>query len=126
MAIRLNWRRVQRAYKRIKQRGYSNNAPVVFTLLTSDGVPRRTEILFKDFLRFFWTLSESKELKVISILVENKAGIVLYRHKRVNKGNEEIPNGGNIKVVAHWNALTPNEQSMYTKMMISQINAYDK
>ena len=126
MAIKLNWEKVQRVHKELQAKGYTESTPLTFILFMSDGTPRKSEIVFGDFMKVFWMLSDAEDLRITSLLVQNKSGSVLYRHKKVNSGNEEIPNGGNTEVITAWPKLTAGQKSMYTRMMIAQINAYDK
>ena len=126
MAIKLNWEKVQRVQRELENRGYTETTPLVFIIFLSDGSPRKVEIVFGDFMKVLWSLSDSQDLKVTSLLVQNQSGSVLYRHKKINNGNEEIPNGGNTEVITQWNSLTDEDRSMYTRMMIARIQAYDK
>ena len=126
MAIKLNWELLHKVHKELKDNGYKDNTKVIFTLFFINSTPRKVDVPFSEFLQVFWKLSDTDSSKITSLVVQNTDGAVLYRHKRLNKGNEEIPNGGNTDVILNWNGLKENEKSMYMNMLIASINAYDK
>jgi len=127
MSINVDWRKLRAIHKNlVKNNGLRDDAKVVFLMMLSDGKAKRAEVKFKDFLEFFWALSDNDELNVYTLVVQDKEGRILYRHKRLNASNEEIPDGGNAAVIQHWGALTSEEKETYLRLLVAQVNGYER
>lgn len=126
MSIKLDWERLQKVYQTLVDNGLAQEADLLFLLILSDGSVKKAHIKFKEFMKFFWEMSENTMWHVIGVSVQDKEGRILYRHKQVTNGNEEIPVGGNVNVLQHWPALTVEEKETYIRMLIAQIQGYEK
>lgn len=124
MSIRLNWERVRGVQGKLAADGFEDSTPVTFLLRMRNGQTSKTDILFKNFLRFFWALSENTDSVVEHLIVQDKGGRTLYRYTLGNTFERKLPQGGNPEVIAHWNAFTQQEKDTYLRLIIAQINAY--
>lgn len=125
MAIKLNWDRVKQLHAELESDGWQKHDKVVFVLIEKGGKPKKAVVPYSELLKFFWHLIDNDALNVLTFVVQDTEGRVLYRHRQV-VGNEEIPNGGNIDVIAHWAALTADEKDTYITMLVAQIDAYER
>lgn len=80
---------------------------------------------YNELLKYFWNLIDSEDFHVVTFVVQNIEGQVLYRHRQI-VGNEEVPNGGNLDVISHWAALTSDEKNTYITMLVAQIDSYER
>jgi hypothetical protein len=125
MAIRLNWDRVKQLHAELTTDGFKNEDKLTATIIEKGGKPRKVAFQFKDMLAFFWSLIDNETFQVITFIVQDVDGKIIYRHKQM-VGNEEVPNGGNSNVISHWPALTEDERQMYMNILISQIASYER
>lgn len=125
MAIKLNWDRVKQLHAELSSDGWKDKDKLLFILIEKGGKPKKATVQFKDMYNFFWYLSDSQDARVLTFVVQDAEGKVLYRHRQI-VGNEEIPNGGNTDIISHWAALTEDEKSTYLTMLVAQINAYER
>lgn len=123
--IRLNWDRVKQLHLDLESDGWQENDQLLFVIIEKGGKPKKATVKFKELYRFCWDLTEDEEIHVLTFMIQDREGKVLYRHKLV-VGNEEVPNGGNADVISHWAALTEDEKHTYVTMLVSQINAYER
>lgn len=126
MSIKLDWERLRKIYTNLVDNGIDPEAELLFLLILNDGSVKKANVKFKGFMGFFWDMSENTTWHVIGISVQDKEGRVLYRHRQITSGNEEIPIGGNVNVLQHWVALTPEEKETYMRLLIAQIQGYEK
>lgn len=127
MSINVDWNKLRAIHKSlVTNNGLRDETEVVFLMMLDDGKAKKAVVKFKDFLEFFWALYDNKELRVFTLVVQDKEGRVLYRHKRLNVANEEIPDGGNAAVIQHWGALTPEEKETYMRLLVAQVNGYER
>ena len=125
MSIKVDWEKLRMVQYHLTE-NVSDEDEILFTLLIRDGSTKRHVVKFKDFLNFFWSISENTNYNVYTVLVQDTEGRVLYRHKQLTNGNEEIPIGGNESVILHWGALTSKEKDMFVRLTVAQINGYEK
>lgn len=124
MSIRVNWERVRSIHQRLSAEGYEAETPITFLIRLRDGQTRKSDSTFKNFLRFFWVLTESQEARVECLIVQDKGGRVLYRYSYRPDYERQIPQGGNPEIVTNWNTFSPQEKDTYLRLIIAQINAY--
>ena len=125
MAIKLNWERVKTLRAELESDGWKNNDKMIFVIIEQGGKPKKAIVNFSEFYKFLWHLIDNDKLQILTFVIQNVEGKVLYRHRQV-VGNEEVPNGGNIDVIAHWAALTDDEKNTYITILVSQIDAYER
>lgn len=127
MMIKVDWEKLKQVHQNlIKQEELNDNTDIIFIMITKDGKAKKSIIKFKDFMSFFWLLSENKEFSILTLVIQDKTGRILYRHKQYNTSNEEIPDGGNGVIVQNWNNLTEQNKELFMRLMISQIEGYEK
>jgi hypothetical protein len=126
MSIKLDWDTLRKKEKELSESAnLLADSDIVFIIILSNRTARKSVVKFKDFLNFFWTLSENDELDIATLVVQDTEGRVLYRHKTITAGEEEIPIGG-TNIIAQWSALTQNEKDIYMRLLESQIQGYEK
>ena len=125
MAIKINWDRVRQLREELTSDGWKDSDKLLFMIVYKNGQPRKAAIQFKELSRFCWDMSDDNKVEILTFIIQDVEGKVLYRHRQI-VGNEEIPNGGNTDVVAHWAALTEDEKSTYIAMLVAQIDAYER
>jgi len=125
MAIKLNWDRVKQLRTDLESEGWKDQDKLFFILIVKNSKPKKATITFSQLYQFCWDMMEDESIQIVTFIIQDLDGKVLYRHRQVN-GNEEIPNGGNIDVILCWASLTQNEKNMYVAMLVAQINAYEK
>lgn len=126
MAINIDWDKLRGVQKYLTEHnGLRPETEVTFIIIFKSGHARKSQIKFKDFLSIFWAISDNNDYHVVTLVVQDKEGRILYRYRELTKGNEELPDGGNSGVILHWNTLTNNEKDTYLQMLIAQINAYE-
>jgi len=124
--IKIDWEKLKSIHQHlVDSQIIEPDMDVIFAMVLSDGTVKRSAIKFKDFLSFFWSISEKPQFDIVALVAQDKEGRILYRHRQL-RGNEEIPTGGNANVIIHWDALTPEEKETYIRLMVSQINAYER
>lgn len=127
MSINVDWERLRAVYQElVANNGLTPEADIIFMMTLKDGKAKKSMVKFKDFMSFFWAVSESKELDVLTLVAQDKEGRILYRYKQRTNGDEEVPDGGNVGVIQNWNALTPEEKETYLGMLLAQINGYER
>lgn len=123
MGLKFNWQRVSEVHKTLRLGGFTPETKLMFVLVLSDGSTKKQQVLFRDFMDFFWSLSENKKLSAQALFVQDRSGKIIYRHNQVTNGNEEIPTGGNPQIVTGWKNFSKKERDTYLKLMIAQIQA---
>ncbi len=127
MSLKLDWDKLRAVHEQLTQHpGLTEETEIVFVMIVSDGTAKKSVIKFKDFLNFFWVISENPNYSILTVVVQDKEGRILYRHKRVTVGNEEIPVGGHSNVILQWGTLTPEEKDMYLTILVAQIQGYER
>lgn len=127
MSIRLDWEKLKKIHSDLtNDKVLKKETDLVFIMVLHDGSVRKSIVKFKDFLNFFWDLADNPNIYISALVVQDKEGRTLYRHKLLTAGMEEIPNGGNINVVLNWVALTAPEKETYLKLLIAQIQSYEQ
>jgi hypothetical protein len=127
MSIKLDWDKLRRVHQHLAALPTLNNETnIIFVMIMADQKARKSLVKFKDFMNFMWSLSENPDYQVLTLVVQDEEGRVLYRHKTLTSGNEEVPSGGNVNVIAHWGALTQPEKDTYIRMLEAQIQAYEQ
>ena len=127
MSIRVDWDKLRKVQEDLSELPtITDTTEVMFIMIMADQSSRKSVVKFKDFLTFFWSLSENPHYNVLTLVVQDKEGRVLYRHKPLTPGNEEIPLGGNANVITHWKTLTRAEKDMYLNLMVAQIQGYEQ
>lgn len=127
MSIKLDWDKLRKVHKNLSELPTLNNdTNIIFVMIMADQKARKSLVKFKDFMNFMWSLSENPDYQVLTLVVQDEEGRVLYRHKTLTTGNEEVPTGGNVNVLAHWGALTQPEKDTYIRMLEAQIQAYEQ
>jgi hypothetical protein len=125
MSLRLNWKKITKLYDQLKA-SKEDSTNVVFIIMLSDGKIKKNLVKLKDFLKFFWSLSENKEIKITNLVVQDLNGATLYRHSQQSVSNEEIPAGGNSAIVKNWKNIKKQDRQTYIEILISQFYAYEK
>jgi hypothetical protein len=125
MAIKLNWDRVKQLHADLTSDGWKDTDKLLFILIEKGGQPKKTTVQFRELYKFFWHLMDDEALKVLTFIVQDSEGKVLYRHRQV-VGNEEVPNGGHGDLISHWAALTEDEKQTYITLLVAQIDAYER
>lgn len=125
MAIKINWDRVRQLRDELTADGWKDSDKLLFMIVYRNGQPRKATIQFKELSKFCWDMSDDDKVQILTFIIQDIEGKVLYRHRQI-VGNEEIPNGGNADIVAHWAALTEDEKATYIAMLVAQIDAYER
>jgi len=127
MSLNVDWEKLRVAYQDLVQHsGISEQTDIIFVLILTSGKAKKAVVKFKDFMTFFWSLAEDKKLHVTTLIVQDKEGRVLYRHKQRTSGGDEIPDGGHSSIVLNWGALNADEKNLYIEMLIAQIKAHEQ
>lgn len=124
MIMHINWQKIKKLHADLIKDGWKDEDPLLFIMILKNGSPRKSVILFKDLLNFFWQLTELNKIEIAAMVIQDKEGKILYRHKQID-GNEEIPIGGNINIVKNWKTFSDEQKETYLRILISQINSYD-
>jgi len=123
MTLKLNWNRLTDINTRLNEdKDFESTDQMNFIIILKDEKVINTSVDLKHFLVFMWKITERKGKEIIGLIVKDPCGIEVFRYKRVNRGNEEIPEGGNCDAVINWNSLSRLEKDVYIKLLISQIN----
>lgn len=126
MAIKLNWDRIKQFHADLLSDGWKDTDKLLFVLFVEkNGKPVKGTIIFKELQRFCWNMIDDDKINIITFIIQDVEGRILYRHRQV-VGNEEVPNGGNTDVVTHWAALSQDEKDTYITMLVAQIDAYER
>jgi len=127
MNINVDWDKLKAIEKHLSENAtLTPETEIIFVMIMNDGSPKKSIVKFKDFLNFFWALSENSQYSIVTLVVQDKEGRILYRHKQVTPGNEEIPVGGNAGVFRQWATLTPEEKDTYIRLLIAQFDGYER
>jgi hypothetical protein len=126
MAINVDWEKLRNVQKYLSENSdLTPETEITFIMILKSGSAKKSQIKFKDFLSLFWAISDNNDYVVANIVVQDKEGRILYRHREITKCNEEVPDGGNASIVTHWNTLTDDEKDTYLQILIAQINGYE-
>ena len=126
MAIKINWQKLKEAHKYILERGdITDQTDLSFILIFHNGTAHKTIIKFNEFMNFFWKVSDNDHPRILALIVQDKEGRILYRHREFTNGNEEIPIGGHPDIILCWKNLSKQERESYLRLLISQIQAYE-
>lgn len=127
MSINIDWEKLRGVQKYLAENnGLAPDEEITFIMILKSGSAKKSQIKFKDFLTLFWAISDNKDYVVSNVVVQDKEGRILYRHRELTKGDEELPDGGNAHVITHWNTLTNDEKETYLLILISQINGHER
>lgn len=127
MSLNLDWNRLRRVHKDLEEHGdLSAETDITFLFVLTNGQGKKSVVKFKDFMKFLWSVEENANFTVSTLVVQDKEGRVLYRHKQRTNGDEEIPDGGHTGVITHWSAYTPHEKDIYLRILIAQIQGYER
>jgi len=127
MRIKLDWEKLCAVHKHLLELPtLTDETKIIIIMVMSDYKQKKSVVKFKGFLRFLWSLSEDPRLNVVTLVAQDEEGRILYRHKTMTAGGEEVPIGGNENVVVHWNALTQSEKDTYIRLIVSQINGHER
>jgi len=125
MSIRIDWSKLKSVHERLKS-NTKDNEEITFIMVLRDHAIKKRVIEFKYFLDFFWKISEDSRQDVINLAVQNSKGHIIYRHKQITTGNEEVPIGGNANIILNWNNFMSDRKNTLVRMTIAQINGYEK
>ena len=125
MVVRLNWRKISDLRKELSD-FFSEEDQFNIVLILKNGSAKKVSVKLSDLLKFCWAISDSKTYKILTFLIQDQQGRILYRHNQNNGGLEEIPNGGNPAIISHWSTLTGEEKDVYVRLMESQISCYEQ
>ena len=127
MSINVDWEKLRGVYQElVANSGLTDETDIVFIMVLTNGKAKKSIVKFKDFMAFFWAISESKELSVLTLVAQDKDGRILYRYKQRTNGDEEVPDGGHSSVIQNWSALTQTEKETYLIMLLAQIQGYEQ
>lgn len=127
MAINVDWEKLRGVQKYLSENNdLTPETEITFIMILKGGSAKKSQIKFKDFLSLFWAISDNNDYVVANVVVQDKEGRILYRHREITNGNEEVPDGGNASVVTLWNTLTDDEKDTYLQILIAQINGYER
>jgi hypothetical protein len=122
MSIKFDWEKIKEIYTLLKERG--DLTEVVFVIIMDDKSVRKAVISLNEFMNALWKISEYQSVN--AIFIQDKEGRVLYRHKEINGGNEEIPpDNGHNNVIISWKNLSLEERDSHLRLLIAQIQAYE-
>lgn len=125
MSIRIDWNKLKSAHERLKG-NINPNDEVTFIMVMRGHAVKKAIIKFKNFLDFFWKISEDPMQDVINLAVQNSEGHIIYRHRHITAGNEEIPIGGNSNIILNWNTFMSGRKDTLVRITVAQINGYEK
>jgi len=126
MSLNLDWDRLRQVHKDLEEHGgLSAETDITFLFVLTNGQGKKSVVKFKDFMKFLWSVEENTNFMVRTLVVQDKEGRVLYRHKQRTNGGEEIPDGGHAGVILNWGAFTPDEKNIYLRILIAQIQGYE-
>jgi hypothetical protein len=125
MGLKVNWKKINEIKEDLVNKGFLDDTKLRVMILHYDGDYKKTNIQFKDFLQFMWSLSDSKELDIAGLVITDEEGSILYRHKRITECQEEVPNTGNPYVVKNWNKFSKEQKNTYLTILISQLQSYE-
>lgn len=127
MSINVDWEKLRATYQdMVDHSGLTLEQEIIVLMILTDGKAKKSTIKLKDFMSFFWALSESQDLRIMTLVVQDKEGRILYRHKQRTSGDEEIPDGGHAGIIQNWGALTQQEKDTYLSILIAQIQGYER
>lgn len=127
MSINVDWEKLRATYQDlVDSSGLTPEQEIVILMVLTDGKSKKSTIKFKDFMNFFWAISESQDLRILTLVVQDKEGRIIYRHKQRTSGDEEVPDGGHAGVILNWGALTPQEKDTYLSILVAQIQGYER
>jgi hypothetical protein len=127
MAINVDWEKLRGVQKYLSENSdLTPETEITFIMILRGCSAKKSQIKFKDFLSLFWAISDNNDYVVANVVVQDKEGRILYRHREITNGNEEVPDGGNASVVTLWNTLTDDEKDTYLQILIAQINGYER
>jgi len=121
MTLRFNWKRLTEINRRLVE--FDPKDELSFFIFLKDESIKNLMVHAQDFLPTLWKLGEQKKFKIVGLIVKDPTGQELFRYKKLTRGNEEIPEGGNGDVVLRWNTFSELEKDTYLKLLVSQINA---
>jgi hypothetical protein len=124
MIMHVNWQKIKKLHADLISQGWKDEDPLLFIMILRNGSPKKSVVIFRELMSFFWSLTESKKFEIAAMVIQDKEGKILYRHQHL-EGNEEIPLGGNVNVIKNWKSFTDEQKEIYLRILISQINAYD-
>jgi hypothetical protein len=125
MKVKFNWSRMQELVNSLRQKGLTDDSLIVLHFIVKNSPPRKRVLQLKDLLLTFWRLDGQNIPQLKCLAIQDNRGNTLYRYKMLNQGDEEIPNGGNTRVIANWNNLNKSQKETYLKLLISQFNAHE-
>lgn len=126
MTINIDWHKLIEVQKHLSENnGLTPNTDIVFILILQNGKAQKSQIKFKDFLRIFWAISENTSYKINTLVVQDQEGRILYRHKDITTGKEELPTSSNSTVITNWNTLSRDIKDSYLEILISQIYVHE-
>lgn len=124
MGLKINWKKLEKLKINLRALGLTDETQLIFIIILKDGTPRKISVLFKNLMQFCWKLAETKDT-ILTFAIQDSDGRILYRYLQLTN-NEEIPNGGNADVIVRWPKLSREERDTYIRLLVSQINAYEK
>jgi len=126
MSLKLDWNKLKQVQKYLlEDKQMTKNTDIVFVVILKDGSATRSVTKFKNFLGFCWAISEKGGRNIYTLVVQDKEGRILYRHKRLTAGNEEVPSGGNYNIFSNWRTLTQKQKDCYIELLIAQIHSHE-
>jgi len=125
MTNKLNWDRIKQLDADLKADGWEKDHKLLFIMIEKTGKAKKTIISFQDLHLFCWNLVDNDTLNVLTFVIQDMEGRVLYRHRQVVY-NEEVPIGGNGDIIMQWTTLTDEEKETFMEILVSQINAYER
>lgn len=127
MSLNVDWEKLRRIHDDLLNHSdLKPESDITFLMILTNGRIKKSVVKFKDFLGFFWAVSENNELKVVTLVCQDSEGRIIYRQKQVTRGNEEIPDGGHSGIIQNWEALTQQEKQIYIRILLAQIEGYEK
>ena len=121
MTIKLNWKTVMEVQADLAStKNLAADSSVIFVLLLKDGTHQKKTVKFKDFLKFFWFMYDSKKFYVRGLVVTDMSGNTLYRQQQTNT-KHSIPTGGNVHLFERWKSLNAEQKDAYLNIVLAQI-----
>lgn len=127
MSINLSWDRIEALHGELKEtESVKEDSKLIFYIANGKKEQIKRNILFSNFLSFFWSLYDTPRFNISRLIITDQRGNTLYTHKRNSYTTEIIPTDGNPYVIEHWTELNKNQRDAYLCILISQISSNEQ
>jgi hypothetical protein len=127
MSISLSWDRIETLHSELKRSdGIEGDSKLIFYIANAKKEQIKRNILFDNFLSFFWSLYDTLKFSVARLIITDQQGNTLYTHKRNTYTTEIVPTKGNPYMIEHWTEFNKNQKDAYLCILISQISSNEQ